>query len=49
MRGGIEQGAAAGVVRVLGAGGEDFGRKGARGGALAGSAWAAEEVGVRWA
>ena len=37
MRRGIEQGAAAGVVGVLGAGGEDLGGEGAGGGALAGA------------
>ena len=47
MRRGVEQGAAAGVVGVLGAGGEDLGGEGARRGALAGAARAAEEVGVR--
>ena len=47
MRRGIEQGAAAGVVGVLGAAGEDLGGEGARGGPLAGALRPAEEVGVR--
>ncbi len=46
MRRGVEQGAAAGVVGVLGAGGEDLGGEGASGGPLAGAARPAEEVGV---
>ncbi len=43
---GVDQGAAAGVVGVGGAGGEDLGGEGAGRGALAGAARAAEEVGV---
>ena len=46
MRRGVEQGAAARVVGVLGPGGEDLRREGARRGPLAGPARAAEEVGV---
>jgi hypothetical protein len=44
---GIEQGAAAGVVGILGAGGEDLGGEGAGGGALARPPRAAEEICVR--
>ena len=47
MRRGVEQGAAPGVVGVLGAGGEDLGREGARRGPLAGAPRAPEEVRVR--
>ena len=44
---GIEQGAAAGVVRVLGRAREDLRREGPRQLALSGAAWSAEEVGMR--
>ena len=43
---GVEQGAAAGIVGVVGRGGEDLRREGAGRGPLAGPARAAEEVGV---
>jgi hypothetical protein len=48
VRRGIEQGTAAGVVRVGSPGGEDLRRKGTRRGALAGPARSAEQIGVRW-
>ncbi len=47
MRRGVEQGAAAGVLGVLGAAGEELGGEGAGGVALAGATGPAEEVGVR--
>ena len=46
VRRGVEQGAAAGVLGVLGRGGEDLGGEGAGRGPLAGPARPAEEVGV---